>query len=221
MSGNTTTTYLDPLNFGTSAETTSTLGQDPADIRIPPDQNHISALQIARIKNLVLSMSQDSGGGNRVKIRTQASNQFAVGEYGVYVTTSGLQVVLNGGTPGVVVTGGPSIKQSPVFSATPAFNPNLGSVIAMTLTNNLGTWGTMSAGSDGQQWELNLTQDGTGSRTIGTPPSNIVWLATTYLGATHSVPTLTTTINKTDIFYFRYNTGLSKWVEYARAMAVS
>src|SRR5262245_25854754 len=99
-----------------------------------------------------------------------------------------------------------AVKQSLSFSSTPAFNPNAGAAIQMTLIANLGVWGALSPGSDGQQFELTLTQDGTGSRTIGTPPSNIVWLPTTYLGSTHPVPTLTTTANKSDVFYFRYNT---------------
>lgn len=113
-------------------------------------------------------------------------------------------------------------KQSVSFTSTPSFNcssSGSGSVIFMQLTGNLGVWGTFTAGSDGDLCELDLQQDAGGTRTIGTPPANLVWMATTYNGATHSAPTLTTTGGKTDIFVFVYNTALAKWVEIARSMA--
>ena len=93
------TDYIDPLNYGTSAETTSTLGLDPLDYRIPPDQYHVSALQIARLKGLLLLMTQDSAGGTRLKVRPTVGNQFGVGESGFQVSASGASLVINGGTP--------------------------------------------------------------------------------------------------------------------------
>lgn len=90
-----TTDYLSTLNWGTStggaagsAETTLTLGQDPLDTRIPPDQYRLSLLQIARIKNLVLSMSQFAKGGTRLQVLAQSSNPFGAGEAGYWTDNS-------------------------------------------------------------------------------------------------------------------------------------
>ncbi len=126
-----------------------------------------------------------------------------------------------GGTP-TLTTQLARTRQAVSFTSTPAFNCTAsggGSVIFMQLTGNLGVWGTFTTGADGNECELRLQQDATGSRTIGTPPANLSWMATTYNGATHSTPTLTTTAGKTDIFWFRYNTDTAKWVEFARSMA--
>ena len=91
--------WLDALNWGTSAETTSTLGDDRKDTRVPPSFYHIGNLQIARMKNLLLSISQYLAGGNRVRILPTSGSQFASGEYGFQVTTNVAQIVRNGGTP--------------------------------------------------------------------------------------------------------------------------
>lgn len=98
MPGTTTTTYLDALNWGTGvAETTNTLGQDRLDVQIPPDQYQLSNLQITRMKNLLLAISQYWKGGARLQVVTQSSNPFAVGEYGFYVDTNGISYTVSNG----------------------------------------------------------------------------------------------------------------------------
>lgn len=97
-----TTDYLSSLNYGTSAETDSTLGTDRLDYVVPADQYHASGLQISRMKNLLKLITGDSAGGTRLKLPTTTSNLFAVGEYGVQMHANYLQVVRNGGTAEMV-----------------------------------------------------------------------------------------------------------------------
>lgn len=93
-----TTDYLSALNYGTSAETNSTLGTDRLDYVVPADQYHASGLQISRMKNLLIAITEDSAGGTRLKLPTGTSNRFSVGEYGLQMHASYLQVVRNGAT---------------------------------------------------------------------------------------------------------------------------
>lgn len=88
--------YLSALNWGTStggsagsAETTSTLGNDPLDRAQPTDVYHLSHLQMARMKNLLIAISQDLKGGTRLLSRVQSSNPFGATEAGYYVDSSG------------------------------------------------------------------------------------------------------------------------------------
>jgi hypothetical protein len=88
--------WLSALNFGASAggaagsaETTSTLGTDRLDLKEPSDQYHIGGLQITRMKNLLINMTEFSKGGTRVKVLRQTSNPFSAGEVGFYVDNSG------------------------------------------------------------------------------------------------------------------------------------
>lgn len=87
--------WLDTLNWGTSAggaaglsETTSTLGQDRQDVRVPPDTYHIGNLQLARYNQLLLLMSQYMKGGTRLRVLEQTSNPFGIGEAGFWTDTS-------------------------------------------------------------------------------------------------------------------------------------
>ncbi len=101
-------------------------------------------------------------------------------------------------------------QEAPTFGATMNFDCTTnGETKRVVLTANLGSW-TMTNGNAGQVCTLMLVQDGTGSRTIGTPPSNV-----SFAGGT---PTLTTTINKTDTFMLRWNTTSSKWMEIGRGL---
>jgi hypothetical protein len=122
------TTALDALNFGTStsggagiAETTSTLGVDRTDARVPPDQNHVWGQQISACKNLLLQMTQYSLGGTRLKVLAQNANPFGANEAGFwtdgtlakFTNTSGVILVL--GTVNVYNTAGlPSSAAFPV-----------------------------------------------------------------------------------------------------------
>ena len=127
-----TTNYIDALNFGTSAETTSTLGDDRVDTRIPPDQYHTSGLQITRIKALVLGMSQYLAGGNRLRVLPNAANQFAAGEYGYYLTTTLAKVSFNGATPQTIAAGVMAAK---------------GDILSWTGS----AWNVLTVGADGTQ----------------------------------------------------------------------
>lgn len=83
-----------------------------------------------------------------------------------------------------------------------ATNAALGNDFRVTLGGNR----TMSAPSnpvDGQVVRYQLTQDGTGSRTV-------TWNSAFDFG-TSGAPTLTTTAAKTDIVRFVYNATASKW----------
>lgn len=91
MPNNTTTGWLDALNWGTTengdpgiAETGNTLGSDRLDLAVPADQYHIGGLQISRIKNLALAMSQYFKGGTRLQILTQTASPFGAGEVGFW-----------------------------------------------------------------------------------------------------------------------------------------
>lgn len=99
--------------------------------------------------------------------------------------------------------------QTPSFSATMALNAANGETIRVAMTANLGAW-TMPAGNPSQVCTVEFIQDATGSRTIGTPPLNVL-----FAGGT---PTLTTTASKRDAFTFRYDSTDSKWVEVSRAL---
>lgn len=96
MPGTTATDWLDSLNWGTStggaagsAETTSTLGTDRTDYRVPPDTYTVGGLQITRVKNLVLAMSQYLKGGTRLQVLTQTSTPFGATEHGFWCDASG------------------------------------------------------------------------------------------------------------------------------------
>lgn len=89
------TDYLDPLNYGAStggaagsAETTATLGEDPVDVREPPDQTRTSHLQIARMKNALIALTQDSKGGTRQRVRYQSASPFGATEMGIWASGS-------------------------------------------------------------------------------------------------------------------------------------
>jgi putative exporter of polyketide antibiotics len=76
--------------------------------------------------------------------------------------------------------------------ATVTFDLSLGNTFTVTLAGNRTL--AISNASVGQTFMIRLVQDGTGTRTV-TWFSTIKWPAAT-------VPTLTTTINKTDVFGF-------------------
>ena len=91
MPGTLSTNWLDALNWNTStggaagvAETTNTLGQDRQDNRVPPDNFHVGGLQLARMRQLLQSMSQFYLGGCRLQVLTQSANPFGAGEVGYY-----------------------------------------------------------------------------------------------------------------------------------------
>lgn len=108
MPGTTTTTYWDALNWGSgTAETANTLGTDRLDIRIPSDQYHTSHLQIARMKNLLISISEYMKGGARVRVLPQSSNPFSASESGFYVGDDGNgYVVFEGAATQIGIGGG-------------------------------------------------------------------------------------------------------------------
>lgn len=94
----TTSTYIDPLNWGTAAgaETTATLGDDRLDTRIPPDSYRVAMLQLKRFKDALIQITQYAKGGNRLKVLANAALQFSVGEYGFQIDTNTAQAIING-----------------------------------------------------------------------------------------------------------------------------
>lgn len=79
----------------------------------------------------------------------------------------------------------------------------LSDIFSITLTTT-GYTLTLANPEPGQNVEVYVKQDATGSRTI-TTYTNVLWAAGT-------PPTLTATANATDLLTFRYNSTTGKWV---------
>jgi hypothetical protein len=143
MAGSLSTNYLDPIVWGTStggaastAETTSTIGQDPLDFRVPPDQYHVSNLQIARIRQLCAGMSTTFKGGTRLGVLTQTANPFGASESGFYISTAGTGYVVFNGTPTAIGGGGGGTTQTiDVINATAATGKTYTAAVADSSTN--------------------------------------------------------------------------------------
>ena len=88
-------------------------------------------------------------------------------------------------------------------AATIAVNAALGNVFRVTLGGNR-TLGAPTNPTDGQTIDFEVTQDGTGSRTLA--------YASAYeFSTTVTSPTLTTAAGKVDLLTFRYSAVASKW----------
>lgn len=94
-------------------------------------------------------------------------------------------------------------------AATIATDASLGNIFTVTLGGNR-TMGAPTNPTNGQKIIYRLKQDGTGTRTM-------TWNAVFRFSTDVPVPTLTTTINKTDYVGFVYNSTDTKW----DALAVS
>jgi len=137
-----------------------------------------------------------------------ASGTFAVGDF-VIDQTGAIWICTVAGTPGTwVAPAGPA-----VFSAIPAHtltdaatilvNAATGSLFRVTLGGNR-TLGAPSNPTDGQVIDFEITQDGTGSRTLA--------YASAYLfSTTLASPTLSTAAGDVDMLTFRYSSVASKW----------
>lgn len=103
-------TSLASLIFGTSTggaassgETTTTLGLDRQDSRVPPDLARVWAAQLNQIKNLLLLITAFWKGGTRLQLLTQTANPFGSSESGLYIDTSGnIYSVFNGARSTIV-----------------------------------------------------------------------------------------------------------------------
>lgn len=114
---------------------------------------------------------------------------------------------ISGGTISGTVAGSPTYSGKPIFTAnqptlvadadgvTVTFDMNAGNIHRVTLGGNR-TLATTNVGTP-QAFVIMLKQDATGSRTV-TWFNGILW-------AQGTVPTLTTTASKTDIFGFIYD----------------
>lgn len=91
---------------------------------------------------------------------------------------------------------------APAWASAMTLDWNNADIYRITLGGN----NTLSfaGGADGQDCILELTQDGTGSRTV-------TWPATARFAAGLPAPTLTTTAGKMDRVAFMANTGLNKY----------
>ena len=146
-----------------------------------------------------------------------ASGTFSTGDF--VVTQSGLIFICtSGGTPGTWVNAASldALLAGATFTgymapavvaltdaSTIAVNAALGNDFRVTITANR-TMGSPSNPVDGQRIDFQVTQDGTGSRTI-------TWNSVYDFG-TDGAPTLTTTASKTDLIGFIYNAALTKWL---------
>jgi hypothetical protein len=90
------TDYLSAIRWGAStggsagtAESEATLGTARIDTREPPDQYHVSGLQISRLVELATGMSQFFKSGTRLRVLKQTANPFGVTESGFYISNAG------------------------------------------------------------------------------------------------------------------------------------
>lgn len=109
--------------------------------------------------------------------------------------------------------------RSPARNAPTAYNTSGGPTLDLsqatthiiTLTGNLTAIQFSNAQYAGQEFEVQLIQDATGSRTLANNTPNIKWVG-------GSAPTLTTTAGRRDIFRFRFFGGVL--YEVSRSMNV-
>jgi hypothetical protein len=126
----------------------------------------------------------------------------AGGSPGTWVNAGSLYALLSGATfTGYIAPAVAALSQS---AGAVAVNAALGNDFRLTLTASGWTISNPSNSVDGQRIDFQLTQDGTGSRTVS-------W-GTSYSFGTSGAPTLTTTASKTDIVGFAYNATLTKWL---------
>lgn len=90
------------------------------------------------------------------------------------------------------------------FATTIALDASLGNTFRVTLTASTGTLGAPSNPTDNQKIVVEVTQDGTGSRTLA---YNSVFQFPT----ANPAPTLSTAANSTDWLMFIYNSSKTKW----------
>lgn len=91
---------------------------------------------------------------------------------------------------------------APAWSSSMTLDWGSVDVYRITLAGN--TTFNFAGGADGQSCIIELSQDGTGSRTV-------TWPATARFSTALPMPTLTTTAGKMDRIGFQVNTGLSKY----------
>jgi hypothetical protein len=137
-----------------------------------------------------------------------SSGTFVPGDF-VIDQTGAIWICTVAGTPGTwVAPAGPA-----VFTATPAHaltdaatiavNAALGNLFRVTLGGNR-TLGAPTNPTDGQTIDFEITQDGTGSRTLA--------YASAYeFSTTLASPTLSTAAGDVDMLTFRYSSVASKW----------
>lgn len=94
-------------------------------------------------------------------------------------------------------------------AATIAVDASLGRIYRVTLGGNR-TLGAPTNGEDGQEIEFEITQDGTGSRTLALASGAGGYV----LPAAIANTTLTTTAAALDIIRCRYNSAKDRWLVY-------
>ena len=137
-----------------------------------------------------------------------ASGTFAVGDW-VIDQAGAIRICTVAGTPGTwVAPAGPALFSAMTAvaltdAATIAVDASQGNLFRVTLAGNR-TLGAPSNPTDGQTIHFEITQDGTGSRTLA--------YASAYeFSTTLASPTLSTAAGKVDLLSFRYSSVASKW----------
>lgn len=90
-------------------------------------------------------------------------------------------------------------------------NPASGTSVRITLSATAITSLTIAAGTAGELMTVEVIEDATGTRTIPTTWTNVLFAGGSY--------TATVTASKRDVLHFIYDATDSKWVEQSRAMA--
>lgn len=97
------------------------------------------------------------------------------------------------------------------YGTTVAVDASLGNYCRLTLTASTATLGAPSNPVDGQPLIVEITQDGTGSRTMA-------WNSAWQFSTNFPSPTLSTAANAGDIIGFVYNASKSKWICVGQAL---
>jgi hypothetical protein len=137
-----------------------------------------------------------------------ASGTFQLGDWGI--NTAGAIIICTvAGTPGTwVAPAGPAVFSALTAvaltdAATILVNAALGNLFRVILGGNR-TLGAPTNPTDGQTIDFEITQDGTGSRTLA--------YASAYeFSTTLASPTLSTAAGKVDLLSFRYSSVATKW----------
>lgn len=102
------------------------------------------------------------------------------------------------------------VLQTKANAATQTIDPTAGETVRLLLGATNTTAVTISAGQPGQVLTVEVIQDATGTRSIVTTWTNVLFAGGSY--------TATATASKRDVLTFRYDSTDAKWVEMSRAM---
>jgi hypothetical protein len=113
-----------------------------------------------------------------------------------------------------------TVQKDIAFSATPAFDPNLGTYQSITLTGNITSWTVAAQAAaifygftpEGCTVTIAFIQDGVGGRTLAGTPANV--------RLSGGALVLSAAPGAADLITFRWDKNLAKWLEQSRSLNV-